>query len=67
MAVVLKFRDQEYEVRPGMTLRDALLNNNIQPEAVLAVRDGELITEDRIVREGDEIRLISVISGGGGF
>ncbi len=62
--VKLILRDQEYEVRPGMTMLDALKKNNILPEGVLCIRAGELITEDEIVKEGDVIKLIAVISGG---
>jgi sulfur carrier protein ThiS len=47
-----------------MTLRDALIKIEIQSEAVLPTRAGELITDDEILREGDDIRLIAVISGG---
>ncbi len=47
-----------------MTIRSALLRLDIQPEAVLPTRDGELLTDDEILQEGDEIRLIAVISGG---
>jgi sulfur carrier protein ThiS len=62
--VKIILRNQEYEVRPGMTLLDALKKNNILPEGVLCTRNGELITEDEIVRDGDIIKLIAVISGG---
>ena len=47
-----------------MTIHSALLRLHIQPEAVLATRDGELLTDDEILKENDEIRLIAVISGG---
>ncbi len=57
-------RSQEYEVRAGMTLRDALRQCNILPETVLATRQGALLTEDEILKEGDEIQLLSVLSGG---
>jgi sulfur carrier protein len=62
--VKIILRNQEYEVRPGMTLLDALKKNNILPEGVLCTRNGELIAEDEIVRDGDIIKLIAVISGG---
>lgn len=65
MAVKLTLRDQEYEVPAGMTVRDALLKVGIPPESVLATREGELITDDEILREGDHIKLVAVISGGG--
>lgn len=57
-------RDLEYEVRSGMTVRSALLKLNLSPEAFLATRDGVLLTDDEILKEGEEIRLIAVISGG---
>jgi len=66
MAVKLILRDEEYEVKPGMTLRDSLLKAGLQPEAVLATRRGEMITDDEILVDGDEVRLLAVISGGAG-
>jgi sulfur carrier protein len=67
MPVKLILRDHEYEVKPGMTLRHALEKIDVQPESILATRQGEMITEDEIVKDGDEIKLIAVISGGGGL
>jgi sulfur carrier protein ThiS len=64
MPAVLILRDKQYEVKPGMTIRHALKNAGIAVESVLATRNGELINEEEILKEGDEIRLISVISGG---
>jgi sulfur carrier protein ThiS len=64
MTAKLILRDKEYEVRPGMTLLDALKKSNIVPESVIATREGELITEDEVLRYGDVVKLISVISGG---
>jgi sulfur carrier protein len=64
MAVKLILRDKQYEVRPGMTLLDALKKSNIVPESVIATRQGEMIVEDEILKDGEEIKLIAVISGG---
>ncbi len=64
MTAKLILRNKEYEVRAGMTLLDALKKNNIVPESVIATRDGEMITEDEILKDGDVIKLIAVISGG---
>ncbi|OGO69237.1 MAG: hypothetical protein A2Z37_07465 [Chloroflexi bacterium RBG_19FT_COMBO_62_14] len=64
MTVTLRLRDKDYEVRAGMTIRDALLQIGIEPDSVLPTRQGELITEDEILQEGEHIRLVSVISGG---
>ncbi len=62
--VRLILREKEYEVKPGMTLLSALQKANIIPESVIATRDGEMILEDEILREGDVIKLVAVISGG---
>ena len=43
------FRDKEWELRAGMTVRDAILKVGLNPEAVLAVRDGKLISEATIL------------------
>ncbi len=57
-------RNEKYEVKAGSTLLAALKKLEILPESVICVRDGELITEDAILRNGETIKLISVISGG---
>jgi sulfur carrier protein ThiS len=62
--VKLILRKHEYEVRPGMTLLDALKKNNILSEGVICTRDGQLITDDEILQDGDVIKIISAISGG---
>jgi len=64
MNVKLTFRTREYSIQAGMTLRSALIKLEIPVESVLAVREGILITDDEILLEGDEIRLVPVISGG---
>lgn len=64
MTVKLILRGHEYEARSGMTLRDTLLKLSLQPEALLATRDGEMITDDEILHEGEVIKLVAVISGG---
>jgi len=62
--VKLILRDKEYEVKPGMTLLSALHKCNIVPESVIATRDGNMILEDEILKDGEVIKLVSVISGG---
>lgn len=64
MSVKLILRNKEYEVKPGMQLLDALKKINIVPESVIATRDGEMILDDEILRDGDVVKLVAVISGG---
>lgn len=62
--VKLILRNKEHEVRPGMTLLSALQKIDVVPESVIATRDGEMILEDEILKDGDVVKLIAVISGG---
>ena len=47
-----------------MTVRRALQKLGIEPDSVLATLNGELITDDEIIKENVVIKLIPVISGG---
>lgn len=62
--VTICYREKIFEIKSGMTLLDSLRKIDILPESVLAVRDGDMVLEDEILVEGQEIKLISVISGG---
>jgi sulfur carrier protein ThiS len=64
MTAKLILRDTEYEVKAGMTLLSSLKKVGILPESVIAMRDNELILDDEILKNGEVIKLISVISGG---
>jgi sulfur carrier protein ThiS len=64
MPVKLILRDKEYEVKAGMTLMSSLERAGILPESVIATRNGDLILEDEILKSGEIIKLVSVISGG---
>ena len=64
MTVKLILRDKEYEVRAGMTLLASLQKISILPEVVLATREGEMILDDEILKDGQVVKLVSVISGG---
>ena len=57
-------RNEKYEVKAGSTILAALNKLEILPESVICVREGELVTEDIMLKEGDVIKLVSVISGG---
>jgi sulfur carrier protein ThiS len=65
MPAKLVLRGREFEVKAGMSLRDSLLKIDVLPESVLATRKGEMITDEVILSDGEVIKLIAVISGGG--
>jgi sulfur carrier protein ThiS len=58
------YRDKEWEVPVNITVRDAIKKEDLNPEMVLATRDGKLITEDVHLKADDVVKLVAVISGG---
>jgi sulfur carrier protein ThiS len=60
----ITYRKQEWEVKSGSTVRDAIIKIGFDPYSVLALREKKLINDQTIIEPGDEIRLVNVISGG---
>lgn len=48
----------------GKTVRDLLRQIDIVPEAVIVVRNKEVLMENERLNDKDSIQLLSVISGG---
>lgn len=46
------------------SLSDLMKVLKVNPETVLCVKNGEVVTEDETVENNDEVRFLSVISGG---
>lgn len=66
MPVKVIVRKQEYEVPEGITVKQAVQQVGLNPESYLALRNGEMVVETDLLREGDVVKLVAVISGGGG-
>ncbi len=64
MSATITYRDRTFEVRAGMTVRDAIFRCDLHPNAVLPVCNGKLVTDDYLLQKGDQIKLVAVISGG---
>jgi sulfur carrier protein ThiS len=62
--VTLTYRREDFTVRPGMTLRQAIGKCGLNPETVLAVRNGTLVTDDVVLEPGDRVKLVATFSGG---
>lgn len=60
----ITFRDKTYDTKPNITARDAIKKIGLDPESVLVVVNGKLTTDDVVLREGDEVKLVAVVSGG---
>ena len=48
----------------GPAKRRALKQLGLSPESHLVVRDGQLLTENDALRNGEVVKLVAVISGG---
>lgn len=62
--VTIILKNKSFPMRAGIPLHKALRMLDLPANAHLAVRDGQLITEDEMLRKGDRIELVAVISGG---
>lgn len=58
------YRNKTWEVKAGSTVRHVIEQAGLNPESVLAVRDGQLINEATLTEDGDTIKLVGVVSGG---
>jgi sulfur carrier protein len=64
MRVRLRNPDREVEVAGDRPVRDVLAELGVDPDTVLVIRSGELLTRQVRVRDADELELRPVISGG---
>jgi len=55
---------RELEARRGTRVEDVLEALGLNPEEVLVLLDGQLVTEDKLLPEDAELEVVSVVSGG---
>ena len=60
----ITYRDKVWELDGRRCVRDVIEEIGLVLHTVLVVRDGRLLTEDVMLDENDEIRIVAVISGG---
>ncbi len=62
--IVRQKNEKKINVQEGLSIGDLLKNRGINRETVLVVKNGEISLEEEILKEGDVVDIISVISGG---
>ena len=65
-SITAVLRGKEISLPGNLFVHQALKRMGLNVESVLVVREGEVITEDTLLRPGDTIRIVPVISGGRG-
>lgn len=65
MPIKFIIRKKEYSLEEkAIQVKLALKQLDLSPESYLLVRDGELLNENDLLRDGDIVKVIAVISGG---
>jgi sulfur carrier protein ThiS len=65
MAIRLFLRKEAFTIEAkSIQVKQALKSLNLSPEAYLLVRGGELLNENDYLHDGEEIKIVAVISGG---
>ena len=65
MSIKLILRKKEYALEEkSIQVRQALQQLELSPESHLLVRNGELLNENDYLHDGDEVKIVAVISGG---
>ena len=52
------------EAQKGQTIESFLKKLKINPQTVIVVKNGEVVTEQEILRDKDELKILSVKLGG---
>jgi sulfur carrier protein len=67
MKVIIRNPQRRELELAGSRRVDALIQElGLNPEQVLVLRNGDLLTRDIMVREGETVEVVSAISGGSG-
>ncbi len=65
MPIKVLYRGKEIELPvEKIKAKDLLKELGLSPLSSLVIKNGEVVTEEEILREGDEIRVVNAISGG---
>jgi len=58
------YRDKSWDLTEPVIATQLLKWIGVLPENVLVVRNEQLITEDQLLKPGDLVKIIAVVSGG---
>jgi len=65
MTITLVLRKQQYFLEEkSIQVKQALQQIKLSPESHLVVRQGDLLNEYDYLKDGDEVKIVPVISGG---
>jgi sulfur carrier protein ThiS len=56
--------DRNLEMEFAGSVEELMKKLSVNPEAVLVVKNGEVVTEDAELDDNDDVEFVSVVSGG---
>lgn len=57
-------KELEVELEDGSSVKDLLEIRDIPSEEVLASIEGSIVSKERVLEDGEEVRVFDVIAGG---
>jgi len=60
----LEFEGKTLEIEGRLKVRELLKKLSLSSEGYLVIVNGNLVAEDGIISEGDNVKIIRVVSGG---
>ncbi len=64
MKITVKGTNRVAEFSGNWRVSQILSEMDLNPETVIVVKEGRILTHDQIVKEEEQIEIISVVSGG---
>lgn len=64
MKVYIEKTNKKQEIKFEGSAKKLLSKLKINPETIIIIKNNELVSEDEILKDKDEIKILSVISGG---
>jgi sulfur carrier protein len=58
------YRERYWSFDETLTVTQLLKRIDVLPESALVVRNGQLVTEDQVLKPEDTVKVVAVISGG---
>lgn len=62
--MLLQGKTIEVELPEGTVLKDLLKKLNINRDRFIVIKDAEAVKEDYVLKDGDKITILPIVSGG---
>ena len=60
----VRYRDEELEVMESMSVNKLVKKLSLSKNEVVVIKNDAIVTEDEMLRPGDDVRIMDTVSGG---